>query len=82
MGYYFTDFIWLLMLSTSMTIFALYNKYTDMTSRKTLGTLTITLSGLTLVLVILGILCHREYPLNEFNPNIYYSIQHMIAFWM
>ena len=79
---YFTDFIWLLMLSTSMTIFALYNKYTDMTSRKTLGTLTITLSGLTLVLVILGILCHREYPLNEFNPNIYYSIQHMIAFWM
>lgn len=80
---YFNDFVWLLMLASAITIFTLYDKYFgNIQAEKVLTRLSVALSATTLVFAFLSIFAHTEYAISSSNPNLYYTIQHLIAFWM
>lgn len=80
---YFSDFVWMLMLASVFTVFALYD---TCVSRKGTGQqvirATAALSAITLIFAFLSILAHGEDSIEAANPTLYYTIQHLIAFWM
>ena len=75
---YFNDFVWLMMLASSVTIFALYDKYKS----KGIIKLTLAVSAVTLAIAFLTIFAHEEDSIQSAYPQLYYTVQHLIAFWM
>ncbi len=79
---YYTDFVWLLMLAVSVTVFALYDRYSSVNASEKIISITLTLSAVSLVFAFLTIFAHTENSIESANPTLYYTIQHLIAFWM
>lgn len=77
---YFTDFVWLLMLASSVTIFALLDRYKE--NQKPILRLIVGLSAVSVILAFLRIFAHSEDSIVSANPVLYYSIERLIAFWM
>ncbi len=80
---YFVDFVWLLLLAAVMTVLALYENKKDMAAeRKKVLAVSVTLGLVSLVFVFLRIFAHTEDAIQAANPQVFYTIQHLIAFWM
>lgn len=75
---YFNDFVWLMMLASAVTIFALYDKCKSQGIIK----LTLIVSAVTLIIAFLTIFAHEENSIREAYPQLYYTVQHLTAFWM
>ncbi|MCH5212735.1 MAG: hypothetical protein J1G06_06955 [Oscillospiraceae bacterium] len=80
---YFTDFVWMLMLGSVITVFALYERNIDKpeTLRRT-RTIILILSYATIALSLLSILAHSDQSIVRNNPYMFYKLQHLIAFWV
>ena len=80
---YYMDFVWLMMLGSVITVFALYNRAVT-TSNSTLHIINVTglLTAATIVMAFLSIFAHTEDAVVSTNPELYYGIEHMIAFWL
>lgn len=76
---YYTDFVWLLMLASSVTVFAMYDRYQN---GENVIRATLILSAVTLAVAFLTIFAHTENSIETANPMLYYTMQHLIAFWM
>lgn len=80
---YFTDFVWIAFIGTIITAFAYYEMLRDNEhSRRKFAGITLTLSVITLVLCFLSIFAHTEDSIMKANPTLYFTVQHLIAFWM
>ena len=80
---YFTDFVWLMMIASTVTVFAYYDRsIKDTTARSKIIKITIVLSLMSVILAFLSIFAHSEDSIQSANPTLYYTIQHLIAFWM
>ena len=80
---YYTDFVWLIMLAAVITIFAYYNKFADnISAQRNLTAIVCTLSAFTLAFAFLSIFGRTEDAIVNSNPELYYRMQHLIAFWM
>lgn len=77
---YFTDFTWLVMLASSISVFALFNRQSG--ESKGLRALIIALSFISLAIVFLRVFAHSEDSIRSANPLLYYNIERLIAFWM
>lgn len=80
---YFTDFVWLAMLGTCISVFSYYEKYADNAAvrSKLIGVVT-ALTFITLAFVFLRLFAHSEDAISLQNPTLYHQIEHMIAFWL
>lgn len=76
---YFTDYVWMLMLGAVLTIFAMYDR--PKTGRKRVNKVIISLAAATVILSLLSIFAHSDQSIERHNPYMYYTIQHLIAFW-
>ena len=82
---YINDFAWMLMLAAIIAIFALYKSYSGNIKKRTkLENLVLVLSVMTTVNAFLIIFTEIAYSttIKSANPEVFYSIQHLIAFWM
>ena len=80
---YTTDFIWLMMLAAVITIFAYYEKFEDkISARRSLTGIVCALSAVTLALTFLCILGRTDDAIVNSNPELYYRLEHLIAFWL
>ncbi len=79
---YYTDFSWLIALSSCITIFALYARHKGGAAGKSLIRVTLILSAASFALAFLSVFAHSDYTIRAANPTVYYNIQHLIAFWM
>ena len=79
---YFTDYVWMMMIASSITIFAVYKKKSgdELNIRRTRAVV-LALSYVTLAFALLSIPAHSENAIVNSNAYIYYKIQHLIAFW-
>ncbi|MBR0366045.1 MAG: hypothetical protein IJH94_04515 [Clostridia bacterium] len=77
---YFTDFVWLLMLASSITIFALLDRFKE--NNKPLLWLIIVLASVSVIMVFLRVFAHSEDSIADSNPMLYYNIERLVAFWM
>lgn len=80
---YFNDFVWILMIGTAITVFAYYDMLKDDDTRRS-GFIKLVgaLSLISLVFVFLRIFAHSEDSIKNANPLVYYTMQHLIAFWL
>lgn len=78
---YFSDFIWLDFIASCITIFALYDAGSPQSRRRTLS-IVLVLSVVTLAAVYLRIFAYSEDAVVKSNPVLYYTVRHLIAFWM
>ncbi|MFR5439737.1 MAG: hypothetical protein ACLTJN_06065, partial [Monoglobus pectinilyticus] len=80
---YFTDFVWIAFIGTIITAFAYYEMLRDNEhSRRKFAGIILTFSVITLVLCFLSIFAHTEDSIMKANPTLYFTVQHLIAFWM
>lgn len=80
---YFTDFVWLIMMASVITVFAYYDINIGNTKAAArVISITTLLSVAAIVLAFLSIFAHSEDSIQSANPTLYYSIQHLIAFWL
>lgn len=80
---YYNDFVWLLMIGSVITVFALYERSDgDIKASASVINITVCLSFITLAFSFLSVFAHTEDAVVSTNPDLYYSIQYMIAFWM
>lgn len=77
---YFTDFVWLLMLSSSITVFALLDRFRE--NKKPLLRLVVVLASVSVIMALLRIFAHSEDSIVGSNPILYYNIERLVAFWM
>ncbi len=80
---YYMDFVWLMMMASVITVFALYNRAVT-TSNSTANIINVTglLTAATIAMAFLSIFAHTEDAIVSTNPELYYGIEHMIAFWL
>lgn len=80
---YFMDFVWLAMIASSVTVFAYCEAYKNEQYKydRLIKTVAL-LSALSLILVFLRIFAHSEDAIATSNPQLYYTVQHLIAFWI
>ncbi|MBP3325124.1 MAG: hypothetical protein J6L77_01720 [Coprococcus sp.] len=82
---YFLDFVWVAMFGTAICIFAAYQcalEERDRTKSNRITRLTVSLSCITLIMVFLCIFAFSEDSIRDANPILYYTVQHLISFWM
>lgn len=80
---YFTDFVWLLMIASAVTVFAYYDRNVDnIKIRSRVVSITTILSVTAIILAFLSIFAHSEDSIQAANPTLYYTVQHLIAFWL
>lgn len=80
---YYMDFVWLMMMGSVITVFAMYDRTNgDIKARTPVINVTVTLAFITLALSFLTIFAHTEDAVVSTNPALFYKIQHMIAFWL
>lgn len=80
---YFTDFVWLLMIASAVTVFAYYDRNVDnIKIRSRVVSITTILSNAAIILAFLSIFAHSEDSIQAANPTLYYTVQHLIAFWL
>ncbi len=80
---YYMDFVWLMMIGSVITVFAIYAKTGgNMKARAQTLNITAVLAYVTIALAFLTIFAHTEDPIMGSNPGLYYKIQYMIAFWL
>lgn len=82
---YLTDFVWLLMLAASMTIFALYESKSEQTSSGALiniRRIVTVLSYMCFAVAFLSIFAHSKNAVWFSNSIGYAYIKHLIAFWL
>lgn len=80
---YYSDFVWLMMIASSVTAFALYRSAGEGTAaRATVVHVVTALMLLTIAFSFMTIFAKNDNPVETANPGLYYSIQHMIAFWL
>ncbi len=80
---YFTDFVWLACLATGVTVLAYYEMLKDKPrSRNRLVGIVLVLSVVSVAMAFLRIFAHTEDSIMNANPVLYYSVQHLIAFWL
>ena len=80
---YFMDFVWIGMIASSVTVFACCETYKNEQYKydRLIKTVAL-LSALSLILVFLRVFAHSEDAIVSSNPQLYYTMQHLIAFWM
>lgn len=80
---YFMDFVWIGMIASSVTVFAYCEAYRNEKYKYDRFVKTVTLlSALSLIMVFLRVFAHSEDAIAPSNPQLYYTVQHLIAFWM
>lgn len=82
---YFLDFVWIAMIGTVFSIFGICQYAADKRNReeqKRIRRVTVILSCISLVMVFLRIFAHSEDSVQAANPALYYTVRHLIAFWM
>lgn len=80
---YFLDFVWLMMIASSMTVFAYFERYRTVgVQRSRAIAIVITLSVITAVVAYLTIFARSEDAIINANPELYYNMMHLIAFWL
>ncbi len=80
---YFTDFIWIAMLASAVTIFAYYHEHKDNeTERKRLVTIVTVLVCISFATGFLKIFAHSENSVKRGNPVLYHTVEHAVAFWL
>lgn len=78
---YFSDFVWFGFLASCITIFALYERGEDKSRRRTVAVVTAALT-VTMIMVYLRIFLSGADAISNSNPVLYYTVRHLIAFWM
>lgn len=82
---YLTDFVWLLMIAATMTVFALHERILDGKSTLTdhrLRTLAMVLCGVSVAVGFLSIFCHSKNAVWWSNSIAYQYIKYIISFWL
>ncbi len=80
---YFTDFIWLLMIASAVTVFAYYDRNIgNIEAKSKIISIVTVLTVVSLALAFLRIFAHSEDSIQAANPTLYYTVQHLIAFWL
>lgn len=82
---YLTDFVWLLMISATMTVFALHDRILDGKSTLTahrLRTLAMVLCGVSVAVGFLSIFAHSKNAVGWSNSIAYQYIKYLISFWL
>lgn len=82
---YLTDFVWLLMIGASMTVFALHERILDGKSTLTdnrLRSLALVLCGVAVAIGFLSIFAHSKNAVWWSNSVAYQYIKYIISFWL
>ncbi len=82
---YLTDFVWLLMIAASMTVFALHERILDGKSTLTdhrLRSLAIALCGVSVAVGFLSVFAHSKNAVWWSNSIAYQYVKHLISFWL
>lgn len=82
---YLTDFVWLLMIAATMTVFALHERILDGKSTLTdhrLRTLAMVLCGVSVAVGFLSIFAHSKNAVWWSNSIAYQYIKYLISFWL
>lgn len=80
---YYLDFVWLMMIASSLTVFALSSAAVEGTeSHSALMRVITALVLLTLAFAVLSIFARTEDSIRAADPAVYYKLQYMIAFWL
>lgn len=82
---YFTDFVWLLMIAASLSLFAIYDDYIRDGSRVRVHRLrlaVIVLAAISLTVAFLSIYTHSKNAVWWSNSIGYSHLKHLIAFWL
>lgn len=79
---YFTDFAWLLFISTSIIIFAIINSIKNNKYKLVFNYIFIILFTLSLLYNIVQIPTDLSLTMKEFNSGLYYKLQNIFQFWL
>ena len=79
---YFTDFAWLLFISTSIIIFAIINSIKDNKYKLVFNYIFIILFTLSLLYNIVQIPTDLSLTMKKFNSGLYYKLQNIFQFWL
>lgn len=82
---YFTDFVWLLMIAASISLFAVYDDYIQDGPRirvRRLRSVVIILAAISLAVAFLSIYTHSKNAVWWSNSIGYSHIKHLVAFWI
>ncbi len=78
---YFSDFVWLGFLASCVTIFAVY-AYAGNVNKRRITAVVIAALIVTMIMVYLRIFLSGNDSIEAANPVLYYTVRHLIAFWM
>ncbi len=79
---YFGDFTFMLLLSASITVFALYEKYTDKALQKALNTALFSAAIISAVYCFCLVLSLSDITIDTQNPELYTYISETVQFWL
>lgn len=82
---YLTDFVWLLMIGTTLTVFAIYEKVSangTAVAKSRIKTAILVLCAISLAVAFLSIFAHSKNAVWFSNSIGYAFIKHTIAFWV
>lgn len=82
---YFTDFVWLLMIAASVSLFAMYDDYIRDGSRvrvRRLRLAVVVLAAISLTVAFLSIYTHSKNAVWWSNSIGYSHLKHLIGFWL